>query len=239
MDREALRLVERAIARHGGERWSTIRSIDLPVLSLSGFLPWLKGNQRTFRLPRLIRLEPGRSRAVFVDYPRPGSQGVYEAGRVALGDAEPAEHRQTFAGLGRWRRWSALDALYFFGYALTHYHALPWSLLDAEVLAVRQTRQSGATRALTVTFPRTVHTHSEVQTVYFAEDGLIVRHDYVAEIISRLAHGAHLWLDYVEVNGFPIATHRRVLTRIGSRPLPLVALDARLGTPAIGECVSS
>ncbi|HEY1906588.1 MAG TPA: hypothetical protein VGG91_11140 [Myxococcaceae bacterium] len=78
-----------------------------------------------------------------------------------------------------------------------------------------------------------MHTHSEVQTIYFAEDGLIVRHDYVAEIISPWAHGAHLWLEYVEVKGIPIATHRRVLTRIGRQPLPLVALDARLGAPVI------
>jgi hypothetical protein len=88
-----------------------------------------------------------------------------------------------------------------------------------------------------VRFPRTVHTHSEVQTVYFAEDGLIVRHDYVAEIISPWAHGAHLWLDHVEVNGIPIATRRRVLTRVGSQTLPFVALDARLGTPVIRTSV--
>jgi hypothetical protein len=168
-----------------------------------------------------------------VDYPRPGEHGVFDRGRVALGDAEPAEHRATFSGAGRRRRWSALDALYFFGYALTHYHSLPWSLREAEALAVQRTRQSGARHALTVRFPRKVHTHSEVQTIYFAEDGLIVRHDYVAEVISPWAHGAHLWLDPVEVQGIPIATHRRVLTRIGRQTLPLVALDARLGMPEV------
>ena len=233
MDREALSLVERAIARHGGERGSQIEAVELPILALSGFLPRLKGYPRSFGLPRLVRIEPVRARAVFVDYPRPGEQGVFDQGRVALGDGEPIEHRATFSGAGKRRRWSALDALYFFGYALTHYHSLPWSLRDAEALAVRRTRQSGATHALTVRFPRTVHTHSEVQTIHFAEDGLIVRHDYVAEVISTLAHGAHLWLEYVEVKGIPIATHRRVLTRIGSQTLPLVALDARLGAPQI------
>lgn len=233
MDAEALRLVERAIARHGGERWSRIETIELPVLALSGFLPWLKGYPRSFGLPRIVRIDPVRVRAAFVDYPRPGEQGVFDRGRVALGPVEPVEHRVSFSGAGKRRRWSALDALYFFGYALTHYHSLPWSLRDAEVLAVGPTRQSRATHALTVRFPPTVHTHSAVQTIYFAEDGLIVRHDYVAEVISPLAHGAHLWLDYVEVKGIPIATHRRVLTRIGRQTLPLVALDARLGSPVI------
>ena len=233
MQTEARTLVERAIARHGGELWSGIESIDLPVLSLSGFLPWLKGNERTFGLPRLIRLEPSRARAVFVDYPRPGLRGVYEAGRVALGDSELVEHRASFAGPRKWRQWSALDALYFFGYALTHYHALPWTLRKARPIAISRSRQAGATDALTVRFPPSFHTHSAVQTVHFAADGLVVRHDYVAEIISTLARGAHVWLDYVDVKGFPIARHRRVLTRIGSRTLPLVALDARLGTPDI------
>jgi hypothetical protein len=233
MDGEALRLVERAIARHGGERWSRIEEIELPVLALSGFLPWLKGYPRSFGLPRLVRIDPVRVRAVFVDYPRPGEHGVFDRGRVALGEAKPVERRATFSGAGKRRQWSALDALYFFGYALTHYHSLPWSLREAEALEVGRTQQSGATHALTVRFPRTVHTHSEVQTIHFAQDGLIVRHDYVAEVISGLAHGAHLWRDYVEVKGFPIATHRRVLARIGSQPLPLVALDARLGTPEI------
>ena len=160
-----------------------------------------------------------------------GSRASTRAGRVALGSSEAREHRSTFSGLRKWRPWSALDALYFFGYALTHYHALPWSLRDAEPLGLRRSSQAGATDALTVRFPPTLHTHSAVQTIHFAADGLIVRHDYVAEIISTWAHGAHLWSDYVEVDGFPIATHRRVLTRIGRQPLPLVALEARLGTP--------
>jgi hypothetical protein len=235
MDGQARALVEASIARHGGEAWSRIRSIELPVRSLGGFLPWLKGNGRTFGLPRTIRLEPGRARAVFVDYPHPGGQGIYEAGRVALGDGEPVEHRATFAGPRKWRRWTALDALYFFGYALTHYHALPWSLRQAEPLELRRSRQPGATDALTVRFPPALHTHSAVQTFHFAPDGLIVRHDYVAEIIGTLARGAHLWRDYVDVKGVPIATHRRVLARIGRQPLPFVALEARLGAPEIVE----
>src|SRR6185503_11083963 len=112
MDAEALRLVERAIARHGGERWSRIEAVELPVLALSGFLPWLKGYPRSFGLPRLVRVDPV------------GVRGVFDRGRVALGEAEPVEHRPSFSGAGKRRRWSALDALYFFGYALTHYHSL-------------------------------------------------------------------------------------------------------------------
>jgi hypothetical protein len=233
MDREARTLIETAIGRHGGERWSRIQAIELPVISLSGTLAWLKGNGSTFGAPGRVRIEPLRARVVLVDYPRPGEQGIYEAGRVALRNAQPVEHRASFSGVRKLRRWSPLDALYFFGYALTHYHSLPWSLREAEVLAVSRSGHSGAAHALTVRFPPSVHTHSAVQTIHFAADGLIVRHDYVAEVISTLARGAHLWGDYIEVKGVPIATHRRVLARIGRQVLPLVALDARLGAPAL------
>jgi hypothetical protein len=101
---------------------------------------------------------------------------------------------------------------------------------------VRRTRQNGAVQALTVRSPSTVHTHSRVQTVYFATDGLIVRHEYVAEIVGAWARGAHLWREYVEVKGVPIATHRRVVARLGSLPLTLTALEARFGIPEVTLC---
>jgi hypothetical protein len=233
MDGQAHTLIELAISRHGGQRGSRIRSIELPAISLRGWLPRLKGHGRTFRTPRLVHIEPLRARAVFVDYPNPGESGLFDGGRVALGESQPFERRATFSGIRMWRQWSALDALYFFGYALTHYHALPWSLRDAEPLALRRTRQSGATHALTVRFPGTVHTHSEVQTLYFGRDGLIVRHDYVADIVGPWARAAHLWLDFVEVNGIPVATRRRVLARVGRQPLPILALEARFGPPEV------
>jgi hypothetical protein len=188
----------------------------------------MKGVGRTFTLPSRVEIEPARARAVLFDYPQDGSTGVFEAGRVALGDSPLAEHRATFRGLRKWRRWQPLDALYFFGYALTHYHAVPFTLLDAELRAW-DTRH----RALTVAFPTAVHTHCAVQTFYFDETGLIVRHDYAAEIVGFWALGAHLWRDYVTVEGLPIATHRRVYARFLHMPLPIVALDARFEDPLV------
>jgi hypothetical protein len=188
----------------------------------------MKGVGRTFPLPSRAEIAPRHARLVFFDYPHPGQAGVFEAGRVALGDSPLVEHRATFRGVRKWRRWSPLDALYFFGYALTHYHAVPFTLLDAELRAWDPER-----RALTVAFPEGVHTHCTTQTFYFDESGLILRHDYVAEIVGGWARGAHLWQDYVTVQGFPIATHRRVYARFGRMTAPLVALDARLPNPVV------
>jgi hypothetical protein len=222
IDVDAIAMVQKAVQRHGGrERWERLR-LTLSPKTLTGILPRMKGVGRTFALPSRAEIEPSRARAVFFDYPRQGSTAVFEAGRVALGGAPLAEHRETFRGLRKWRLWSPLDALYFFGYALTHYHAVPFTLLDADIRTWHARR-----RALTVAFPPAVHTHCAVQTFYFDESGLIVRHDYVVEIVGGWARGAHLWRDYVTVDGCPIATHRRVYARFGSLPVPVVALDVR------------
>jgi len=229
----AAAFLARAIERHGGlARWQSVR-ITLAPSALTGLLPRLKGVGHTFRLPRTVAIEPRRARAVFHDYPEAGASGVFDAGQVALGGAALAEHRASFRGARKWRRWSPLDALYFFGYALTHYHAVPFTLGDAELR-----RWDDRRRVLTVAFPAHVHTHSTVQSFHFDEGGLIVRHDYVADIVGSWARGAHLWRDFVTVEGFAIATHRRVLARIGGTPLPLVALDARLAVADV-DCAPS
>jgi hypothetical protein len=202
--------------------------VTLSPTSLTGFLPWLKGVGSTFSLPTRAVIEPHRDRAVFFDYPRPGTTGVFEAGCVALGDRPPMDHRATFRGLRKHRRWSPLDALYFFGYALTHYHAVPFCLPQAELRAWDPVR-----RAITVAFPKSVHTHCLVQTFYFDETALIVRHDYVAEIVGTWARAAHHWRDYTTVDGVPIATRRHVLARLGGLALPIVALDARFSAPHV------
>jgi hypothetical protein len=235
---EVREVIARAIARHGGDRWSRIDRLTMRPRALSGLVPWSKGYGRTFRLPSYAEIEPQVARATFFDYPRAGERGVFEAGRVALGDAPLAERRGRYRGLRKLRRWRPLDALYFFGYALTHYHAMPWTLPDAEPLALRRLGRPGRGRddggfALTVRFPPSVHTHCPVQTVYFAADGLIVRHDYVADIVGPIARGAHFWRDYVTVEGIPIARGRTVYVRLFGRPLPIVALDAHFDPPSV------
>jgi hypothetical protein len=215
-------MIALAVARYGGrERWERLR-LTLRPLSLGGLLPWMKGSGRTFRLPAHAEIVPARAEATFFDYGTAGGTGRFQNGRVALNDAPLAEHRQTFRGLRKWRRWSPLDALYFFGYAMTHYHAVPFTLADAAIRAWNPAR-----RALTVRFAPAVHTHCPVQTFYFDETGLILRHDYVADIVGGWARGAHFWRDVQDVGGFPVALHRRVVARLGTIPTPLVALDAR------------
>lgn len=243
---EARALLERAIRRHGGwSAWRSLGGIALRLSQLGGFLPAIKGLGRTFPSPGRMELWPREAVAVFLDYPAAGEQGVFSAGKVRLLDrhgavvAEDADPRASFTGLRRYRRWSALDALYFFGYAVAHYHALPFTLVDGRPLSVVGASWDRRLRGVRVELPRSLHTHCGTQTFFFDEEGLLRRHDYVAEIVGAWARGAHFWGDFALVGTLPVARRRRVLARLGSRPLPVVALRAELDDVAAttdGSC---
>jgi hypothetical protein len=232
----ALALLEGAVRRHGGwDAWRALRVVVAQPKSLSGLVPWSKGYGRTFPLPPRAEIEPHEGKAVFVDYPAPGATGTFARGALRLADprgavvASAENGRASFRGLRKLRRWSAVDALYFFGYALTHYHALPFTLGRGRPLGIRRARYAG--RRLTgveVELPAELHTHARRQTFYFEDDGLLRRHDYVADIIGPWARGAHFWRDFVTVGGLEMATVRHVVLRLGRRTTPLVALHAEL-----------
>jgi hypothetical protein len=223
---EARSLVEKSIERYGGAAgWARLEHLTVAFTSLSGMLPAMKGYPRTFGLAARNELDVPRRRAVFIDYPAPGSIGLFDDGKVGLGESlatvEARPHRDTFVGRRKWRRWSPLEGLYFFGYALTYYHSMPWLLAETRFRALRG-------RSLTVEFPPHIHTHCARQTIHFDESGLIVRHDYTADIVGWWAHGAHEWRDYQDVDGVPVATHRRVRPLVGALRLPANVLEARL-----------
>jgi hypothetical protein len=79
--------------------------------------------------------------------------------------------------------------VYFFGYALWHYHVLPFTLGEARLVHVLEHR--GMPEGIDVVFPQHVHTHCRRQQFYFGADGRIVRHDYVADVIGAWARGSH------------------------------------------------
>jgi hypothetical protein len=235
---ETQALVERAVAAHGGRaRFQSVGSIRLGVASLTGALPWAKGVGRTFPVPTIIEIWPHQRTAIFHAYPDPDQRGRFVDGAVTLEStsdgavlAHSPQHRDTFAGPKKLRRWRPLDALYFFGYALCHYHAVPFSLGAATL--VRPVRQRGCD-GVEVDFPTTLPTHSRRQRFFFGTTGAIVRHDYVADIVGPWARGCHLWLDYESCDGFLVARHRRVVVRTFGRPTPITVLEARLSSVAI------
>lgn len=238
---DAIALVENSIAAHGGrDRWLDAGSIRLPFISGSGTLMVLKGFGRTFPAPREFEIRPHEHTTIFHGYPQANQQGVYTAGDVRIEEADgpsagrvvanSAKHRRTFAGLAKLRRWSPIDALYFFGYALVHYHRLPFTLEHARLLAV--IRQGDTAIGVDVEFPGHVETHCRRQQFYFDAAGRIERHDYIAEVVGPGASGAHFWERYDSLNGLLVARRRRVLGRIGrwTVPFPVLCVDMGAGT---------
>ena len=182
----ARRLLDRAAARHGGwDRWERLDEVRLRVVSLGGFIPRAKGIGRTFPMVGQAVVRPRAWEVRFVDYPAVGIDGIFARGDVRLIErggrvaSESIGHRASFRGLGKWRRWRPLDAIYFFGYALATYMALPFVLARTRLVGHDARR-----RSLTVHFPDELESHSRRQRFVFAEDGLLVRHDYRAEILA-------------------------------------------------------
>jgi hypothetical protein len=232
---QARAILERSCAYYGGWRlWRAVRLIRLAPQSLWGGLPRLKGAGVTFALPALIEIAPHEGTTTFFSYPNDQQIGVFERGAVTLRSRHTGQaialgprHRETFDGWAKYRRWSWLDALYFFGYALWHYHTLPFSLGAGRLLGLRQVgRGATALDVLSVELPPDVPTHSRRQAFYIDGDGRIVRHDYRAEVVGRWAAGAHFWRQERRVQGFPIALERHVRPRLGATVLPLTVLHA-------------
>lgn len=231
---EATAVVLQACEHFGGlARFRELSKIRLFPERLSGLVPWLKGVGVTFPLPSLFEISPQHGAARFVDYPERGRVGIFERGAVRIEHSEGGlviasnAHRDGFRGPAKMRRWSPLDALYFFGYALTHYHSLPFTLLDGRLIGMKWVGpKSAPVSVLSVELPVELHTHCRRQRFYFDAQGKLLRHDYHAQIIGLWARGAHFWNRQTRCNGFPIALDRQVMARVGSLPVPVTALHA-------------
>jgi hypothetical protein len=224
----AIALVDRAAEAHGGwARWAALSSVTLGLDELGGLLPRMKGLGRTFTMPRRMTVWPHDARVRFDEWD--AGTGLFDRGDVRVerdgAAAESRDHRGTFRGAAKLRRWRPADALYFFGYALSNYLAQPFLLSHAELV-------DSDARTVRVRFAADWPAHCRVQRFWFGDDGRLARHDYVADIVSGLAAGAHFVEDYVEVDGFAVPRIRRVQARVGRWATPLVVLHARFGTVA-------
>jgi hypothetical protein len=232
-------LVAAAIDRHGGwSLWRRLESVSLSLVSLRGLLPSLKGYERSFRLPHRAVIYPKAARTEWFEGGAPAA--VFEGGDVRLLDAGAVvlasrDHRRTFAGLRKLRRWRQADGIYFFGYALASYAAVPFALPSLRFVGEVHGRWRGERlRGVRVEWPAGAPVHSRRQAYFFDTSGLLRRNDYVAEIVGRFACGAHGWEDYATVEGLPIPRQRTVLLRLGTRVVGFPAvLSARLDELAV------
>src|SRR5262249_17273201 len=146
--------------------------------------------QRNGLHDRDARLSTGEQRVVFSSYPRDGYRGVFERGAVRIESLdggvvrERLDARRALRSPRRLLWWDELDLLYFGASSLWTYLAIP-SIFVSQGFQLREGerwRERGESwRTFSVMFPPEIHTHSRHQLFYVGEDGLIRRHDYVAE----------------------------------------------------------
>ncbi len=225
-------LLDEALEAHGGAAaWKAARRVRARARS-GGFLLRTRVPGSRFADYRLT-VDPGDERTVIDPFPQPGIRGVFERGQVRMeregGDvvASRRDPRPAFfgrSGLRRNFRWDPLDATYFAGYAMWNYLSFPL-LLTRPGVVVRELgpwRSGGEElRRLEVDFPEGIDTHSRRQTFHLGADGLLRRHDYVADVVGGWAKAAHRCADHVEAGGLTFPTRRWVRPiGPGNRPLP-------------------
>jgi len=231
-------LVRRAIDRHGGwSLWNRLEAVSVHLVALSGFLPWIKGCGRSFQLAPSLTAFPKEVRTEFHDESGLARLAVFDRGNMHMPDAATGDlratgvsrdHRRTFAGPRKMRRWNTVDAHYFFGYAWASYTAIPFVLPTLRYLGDPTVRSRGERwEGVRVEFPSDAQVHCRRQSYFFDGSGLLRRNDYVADIVGPVARGAHLWRDYATVQGLPMPARRTVLLRLGKTPVRfMTALDA-------------
>jgi len=213
-------LAARVLECYGGAaRWRAAERIEA-VVSTRGLL-FRSKLQRSFDRMR-VDVEVHRPRARFTPGEWRGETGVFDGPDVWLETASGEvvagrrDARRSFRGLRRALWWDRLDLTYFGGYALWNYLAFPALLLREDV----SWREVGPD-LLEATFAPSLPTHCEVQRFHISPtDGLLVQHDYTADVIGSWARAAHQILAHDRWQGLPFASHRRVTPRgRGGRPL--------------------
>src|ERR1700730_12080825 len=175
-------LLELAMSAHGGlDRWREIKTLDLRM-SLTGNLFRIKG------------------------YPEgvPNVLMHVDTQRIAV-DTSP------WAGVGTVGQFCP-DRVSSF--ALWNYLSTPFPFTRPGFrLRELEPHQEGGDvwRRLLVKYPSDIPTHSDEQTLYFSEKGLLQRVDYETDVLGGIA--AHYCYDHLSFGGIVFPTLRRVVTR--------------------------
>lgn len=185
--------LEKAIAAYGGrERWQNAQKIEAEV-SVQGWAFILK--RRPFFEHAHISMEVARPYSRLTPIvKRKNVAGVLDGHDVRLEDeqgnvlAERKDARAYFPGGRRLLWWDDLDMSYFANYAFWNYFNLPALLMRSDIEWTEL-----APGRLEAKFPPQIPTHNAIQRFRFdTESGLLIQHDYTANVISKLATAAHV-----------------------------------------------
>ncbi len=205
---------KRAIEAYGGmELWHNHKYVEAEV-SVKGLAFTLK--RRPFFNSAKIKMEINRP---FIKITPIGKDknttGVLDGDNVRLEDPDgnilsERNHPRSYFPFGRRLfYWDDLDMAYFANYAFWNYFTLP-NLLTSEEIEWKEKGEG----FLEATFPYTIPTHSKIQEFHFdTTTGLLLQHNYTADIISTLAKAANVVTEHKNIDGMTYPSARVVTPR--------------------------
>jgi hypothetical protein len=220
-------LLETAIEAHGGlERWNQLDTVSAR-LAQAGALWGLKGQDGVLD-DVVVTASLDEEKASHRPFGAADRHSSFTPERVAIetddGTVVAAlDHpRDSFAGHTQETPWNTLQLAYFAGYAMWTYLTQPFTftLSGFETAELDPWEEAGERwRRLRVTWPSYLATHSSEQTLYFNDDGQMVRHDYDVEV-SGGTNAAHYASDYREAAAIMLPTQAQDFPADSRRPVP-------------------
>ncbi|MCG5444985.1 hypothetical protein NIE79_003428 [Micromonospora sp. NIE79] len=236
-------LLAKVIERHGGlDRWNTASTLTTRLTYGGPF--WAFKGRPDFDSTELVEADLHRER---IRHVQEGTGQVTEydidTDRVTVTAAdgslidELTNPRASFAGYTGESQWSLAQAAYFRGYATWHYLVEPFLFTwpGVEAREVEPWTEDGESwRVLRVTFPESLHTHTDTQLYYFDDGGLLRRMDY-QPVVNGSSRVAHYVSGATEVDGLVVPTRRRIHLRqedntpdLSWTPITLDLADVRI-----------
>lgn len=222
-------------AAHGGlTRWQATSRIYADV-AITGAL-WASKGHPAVLADAHLSAHTDRQVLTFDGFGPRRWRSVLEPGRITLQDkngtirAERLHPRASFPGDPR-AQWDDLQVAYFASYAMWNYLTLPFLATTAGFHCGQVPRWPAADptwRRLRIEFPARIATHTAVQHLNIDSEGLVVRHDYDADVLGG-SPAANVASGHREFGGIVFGTQRRVTPRTpdgaaAAEPL-LVSID--------------
>jgi hypothetical protein len=214
-------LLDLVLDAHGGlGRWRQLNRISARV-RIDGMLWKAKGYGGAL-LDERVTLDPHRQHVSYTPFIAADRRSRFEPDRVAIENgageviAERTDPRAAFTGFQLTTPWDDLHLAYFTGYAMWNYLTVPFLLTwpGVRVEEIEPWAENGERwRRLHVTFPADIATHTPEQVFYYGHDGLLRRHDYIAEVVHSAApiRTAHYTDEHRLFSGLVFPTRRRAL----------------------------
>ncbi|MFZ4798637.1 MAG: hypothetical protein ACOYMA_14155 [Bacteroidia bacterium] len=205
---------QKSIDAYGGtELWKNNKFIEAEV-SVKGLAFTLK--RRPFFDHAKIKMEIGKPYSKITPIGKDKNiSGILDGNNVRLENlngtiiAERKNAREFFPYGRRLFYWDDLDMAYFANYAFWNYCTLPNLLMNKNIEWIEKSEGF-----LIATFPNNFPTHSKVQEFHFDKNtGLLIQHNYTADIISKLAKAANVVIDNKKTEQFVYPSSRLVTPR--------------------------